>query len=86
MLRMLRAFSWQNITLSLTVAVRDRTGASGSCVVRPVWLAASTHEGEDEIAQYFVGPGLIVGAFAGAYLGRWTGRQVAARRTESEER
>jgi uncharacterized membrane protein YfcA len=42
-------------------------------------------EAGDEMAQFFVGPGLIIGAFAGAYIGRWMGRRMAIRRQNKED-
>ena len=39
----------------------------------------------DELAQYFAGPGLIIGAFAGAYIGRWVAYRAMVRRESRED-
>jgi uncharacterized membrane protein YfcA len=57
----------------------------GELIIVFAGQARTDGETGDEMAQFFVGPGLIIGAFAGAYIGRWMGRRMAMRRQSKED-
>jgi uncharacterized protein YqgC (DUF456 family) len=58
--------------------------AIGELTIAVVGRPPTEGETGDEMAQFFVGPGLIIGAFAGAYIGRWVGARIALRRQRRE--